>query len=608
MNRGNCLIKFGFNIINHQSSRSLWITSCSLNQQQQQTNLGDYDLPPFVHPSLSYAQGRSTKPFTLETLSQLLDERASKGGNRIIYTSHHENKFLSTSMLRDGAHRLALILHHELGINKGDMIGIWSLNITNWVLIKFAADYLGAVLVTINPYYKTDELAYLIDKSKCKILFLPGENSTQLDYNNFTEIVQSNSFKAQVSQTQLRHLFFIDGTRKQDKYGDYSVFTFDDFPESKVYQPIDTNHDPDQPSCLMFTSGTTGKPKGALLSSFAMINDCDFASDRLGIFDGDEKICCPLPFFHSFAFTHALVTSVVRDTPIVINGYRFDVKTVAEAIKQHNCSTLLCTPTMAIDLLSYLDATKIRLDSLKKFCLGGALSDPGVIRKIKSKIPSVSTVLNGYGSTELSPAVTLASWNDDEKLIESTVGRPLPYTEVKIVDPITNKLVKHNEKGEIRTRGFNVMLEYFNDEQKTKETITPSGWYLTGDLGQMDENGFLKIVGRIKELIIRGGENIYPQEVENILMSHPKIIEAHVFGIPDERYGEEICSWVTIDQTEPKLTTKEIRDFLKSKLTYFKVPRHISIVKDFPMTSTFKVSKLIMREKTIELMKQSTNN
>ncbi|XP_053211500.1 medium-chain acyl-CoA ligase ACSF2, mitochondrial-like isoform X2 [Panonychus citri] len=559
MNRGNCLIKFGFNIINHQSSRSLWITSCSLNQQQQQTNLGDYDLPPFVHPSLSYAQGRSTKPFTLETLSQLLDERASKGGNRIIYTSHHENKFLSTSMLRDGAHRLALILHHELGINKGDMIGIWSLNITNWVLIKFAADYLGAVLVTINPYYKTDELAYLIDKSKCKILFLPGENSTQLDYNNFTEIVQSNSFKAQVSQTQLRHLFFIDGTRKQDKYGDYSVFTFDDFPESKVYQPIDTNHDPDQPSCLMFTSGTTGKPKGALLSSFAMINDCDFASDRLGIFDGDEKICCPLPFFHSFAFTHALVTSVVRDTPI-------------------------------------------------EFCLGGALSDPGVIRKIKSKIPSVSTVLNGYGSTELSPAVTLASWNDDEKLIESTVGRPLPYTEVKIVDPITNKLVKHNEKGEIRTRGFNVMLEYFNDEQKTKETITPSGWYLTGDLGQMDENGFLKIVGRIKELIIRGGENIYPQEVENILMSHPKIIEAHVFGIPDERYGEEICSWVTIDQTEPKLTTKEIRDFLKSKLTYFKVPRHISIVKDFPMTSTFKVSKLIMREKTIELMKQSTNN
>ncbi|XP_015794688.1 acyl-CoA synthetase family member 2, mitochondrial [Tetranychus urticae] len=604
MNRSNCLFKIGSNLVAQQPLRTLRTSNHLL--QNHDTN--DFDLPPYVHQKLSYAYGRSSKPFSIETLPQILEKRAAEDGSRVLFTLHHEEKTLTYAMLREQASRLASILHHKIGIAKGDMIGLWSLNTANWIIVKLAADFLGAVLVTINPYYKVDELAYLVQKSQCKILFMPGEESVQLSYNNFTEVVQDESFLQQVSQTKLGHFFLIDGVRKQSKYGKYPVHTFEDFPVSQSYPPIDFYQDPDDPSCLMFTSGTTGKPKGALLSSFSMLNDCDFASDRLGLHDDTVKICCPLPFFHSYAFTHGLYTSLVRNHPVVVTDYKFDVRSVSESIKKYECTVFLSTPTMVIDLMAYIGSKGISLDSLSTLCLGGAVLDPDIVRQIKTKIPSVTTVLNGYGSTELSPATTLCSWNDDPEKIKSTVGRPLPYVEVKIVDPKTTKIMPHHEKGEIWVRGFNVMQKYFDDEEKTRESITSGGWYQTGDIGIMDEAGYLKIAGRIKEMLIRGGENIYPQEVENALMSHPAIKEAYVFGIPDERVGEEICTWISLDQNEPEVAPKEVREFLKGKLTYFKIPKHVFIVKEFPKLSTIKVSKLEMKKQTIEMLKDSNKS
>jgi len=287
---------------------------------------------------------------------------------------------------------------------------------------------------------------------------------------------------------------------------------------------------------------------------------------------------------------------------LVIPGFKYDVKLIVEAIKKHECTHIMCTPTMVIDILDYLEKNKLELTSMRGVMIGGAPVPVEVTHRISRFIPNCDDIRIGYGATELGPCTTACHKSDSFVNRTETVGSPLDFVEVKIVDPQNGNITKIGETGELLSRGHNVMIGYWRDEQKTKESIDESKWYKSGDLAVMDKFGFVKIIGRTKELIIRGGENIYPREVEELLHTHPQVLDAYVIGVPDERQGEEVCAWIKLRNKDSKVTDEEIRKFCKDNISYFKVPRYVLFVDDFPLTSTGKAKKFLMREKSCEIL------
>lgn len=495
----------------------------------------------------------------------------------------------------------------NLGLRKGDVAGAWSANVYEYLLIQYACTKIGVINCSINPAYKSAELEYALEKAKHKVLFLPTRQSRQSCINDFHGVMQKVDFTKTPS---LRHLVFLEST-------DSDLVRWSDAHFPHTFESLLTNDGelppeaegvviPEDLATIYFTSGTTGKPKGAMSSQFSIINNIRIAKiNKLGVSDKEDMTTlCPLPFFHVYAGMIGIFSLATGPSTIVINDVRYSAKSVVECISKYKCTDVWTVPTMLVDIHNFLKKKKGSYDvsSITRVGCGAAPVPVEVAKESKQLFPSLNTVIVGYGATETSAVATYPTPGTPQEVVCETVGTPQDFTQIKIVDS-EGRLVKHGETGEILIKGFSIMKGYLDDEEKTNESIK-HGWYYTGDLGTMDSEGKFKIVGRTKEMIIRGGENIYPREIEELLHTHPDVLEVAVCGVPHPKLGEEVCAWVQLVDNS-KISAEEIRQFCRTQITYFKVPQHVFFVDSFPVTGSGKFQKFIMTEKSVEMLKRS---
>lgn len=490
-----------------------------------------------------------------------------------------------------------------LGLEPGDRVGIWAPNCSEWVLTQFATAKVGLILVNINPAYRRAELAYALNKVGCKALVLaPALKST--DYLAILTDLAPELSSAKPGMLQSRALPELKHVIRLGTPQTPGMFNFDDI--SALARPDDVARVETLSALLQFddiiniqfTSGTTGQPKGACLTHQNILNNGYFVAEAIKLTDQD-RLCIPVPLYHCFGMVMGNLGCLTHGATMVYPSAAFDPLAVLKAVQEEKCTALYGVPTMFIAELEHPDFAKFDLRSLRTGIMAGSPCPVEVMKRVQAEM-NMNEVTIAYGMTETSP-VSLQSATDDplERRV-STVGRVQPHVEIKVVDT-DGRVVPRGVTGELCTRGYSVMLGYWNDEEKTREAVDAAGWMHTGDLAVMDEQGYVNIVGRLKDMVIRGGENIYPREIEEFLYSHPHIQDVQVIGVPDEKYGEELCAWVKVREGQV-ITADEVRAFCKGQIAHYKVPRHIRFVDEFPMTITGKIQKYIMRQQTIEAL------
>ncbi len=469
-----------------------------------------------------------------------------------------------------------------LGLEKGDRIGIWSPNNAEWVLVQYATARMGAILVNINPAYRTSELEYALNQSGCRYLISAPEFLSS-DYRKMVAEV------APAVPSLERTIFLESDEWEQLLAGAESV------PRERLDE-IAAGLDPGDPINIQYTSGTTGFPKGATLSHVNILNNGFFTGEMCRYTNAD-RVCIPVPFYHCFGMVLGNLACTSHGATIVVPGPRFQADAVLQTVSDEGCTSLYGVPTMFIAALAHPEVDKYDLSTLRTGIMAGSPCPVEVMKRVISDF-NMTDVTIAYGMTETSPVSTQTAPDDDLERRVSTVGRIHPHVEVKIVDPERGTTVARGESGELCTRGYSVMIGYWDDPERTAEAIDEEGWMHTGDLATMDADGYVNIVGRIKDMIIRGGENVYPREIEEFLYTHPDIIDAQVIGVPDIKFGEEIMAWVELREGST-LTEQELKEFCKGKIAHFKIPRYIRFVPEFPMTVTGKVQKFKMRQMAI---------
>ena len=469
-----------------------------------------------------------------------------------------------------------------IGIHAGDRVGMWSPNFAEWTYVQYATAKIGAIQVNINPAYRVNELQYALDQSGCRLLVTRTEYLTS-GYRDMVDEVAPGL-------PGLENVIYFD-TDDWSELIDAGRSVSDDDLAARA-ESLDAR----DPINIQYTSGTTGRPKGATLSHRSILNNARFVGDACA-YTEEDRVCIPIPFYHCFGMVMGNLACSVFGATMVVPSPTFDPEAVLRALQDERCTSLYGVPTMFVAQLGHPGLADFDLSSMRTGIMAGSPCPTEVMRRVIDDM-GMGEVTIAYGMTETSPVSTQTSTDDSVEHRVSTVGRVLPHVESKIVDPDTGELVPRGEGGEYCTRGYHVMLGYWNDPGKTADAIDADGWMHSGDLATMDDDGYVNIVGRIKDMIIRGGENIYPREIEEFLYSHPAIADAQVIGVPDEKYGEELMVWV---QLAPggELTEEELRDFCRDKIAYFKVPRYIKFVSEFPMTVTGKVRKVEMRDKSI---------
>ena len=469
-----------------------------------------------------------------------------------------------------------------IGIHAGDRVGMWSPNFAEWTYVQYATAKIGAIQVNINPAYRVNELQYALDQSGCRLLVTRTEYLTS-GYRDMVDEVAPGL-------PGLENVIYFD-TDDWSELIDAGRSVSDDDLAARA-ESLDAR----DPINIQYTSGTTGRPKGATLSHRSILNNARFVGDACA-YTEEDRVCIPIPFYHCFGMVMGNLACSVFGATMVVPSPTFDPEAVLRALQDERCTSLYGVPTMFVAQLGHPGLADFDLSSMRTGIMAGSPCPTEVMRRVIDDM-GMGEVTIAYGMTETSPVSTQTSTDDSVEHRVSTVGRVLPHVESKIVDPDTGELVPRGEGGEYCTRGYHVMLGYWNDPEKTADAIDADGWMHSGDLATMDDDGYVNIVGRIKDMIIRGGENIYPREIEEFLYSHPAIADAQVIGVPDEKYGEELMVWV---QLAPggELTEEELRDFCRDKIAYFKVPRYIKFVSEFPMTVTGKVRKVEMRDKSI---------
>lgn len=469
-----------------------------------------------------------------------------------------------------------------IGIHAGDRVGMWSPNFAEWTYIQYATAKIGAIQVNINPAYRVNELQYALDQSGCRLLVTRTEYLTSRYRDMVDEVAPA--------LRDLEKVIYFD-TDDWSELIDAGRSVSDDDLAVRA-ESLDAR----DPINIQYTSGTTGRPKGATLSHRSILNNARFVGDACA-YTEEDRVCIPIPFYHCFGMVMGNLACSVFGATMVVPSPTFDPEAVLRALQDERCTSLYGVPTMFVAQLGHPGLADFDLSSMRTGIMAGSPCPTEVMRRVIDDM-GMSEVTIAYGMTETSPVSTQTSTDDSVEHRVSTVGRVLPHVESKIVDPDTGKLVPRGEGGEYCTRGYHVMLGYWNDPEKTADAIDADGWMHSGDLATMDDDGYVNIVGRIKDMIIRGGENIYPREIEEFLCSHAAIADAQVIGVPDEKYGEELMAWV---QLAPggELTEDELRDFCRGKIAYFKVPRYIKFVSEFPMTVTGKVRKVEMRDESI---------
>jgi len=492
----------------------------------------------------------------------------------------------------------------SLGLGRGDRLAIWSVNRWEWVAVQLASAKIGVVLVNINPAYRTHELRYALEQSQAQALVLL-ESFKSSKYKDMLlqicpEIEQAEPGKVQ-SETLpfLKSVVLIDG----EHAGMFSLPRLIEdgrrIPDDRLAEAADAL-DPDDDINIQYTSGTTGFPKGVTLSHFNVLNNGHHVAHVLKL-TRQDKLCVPVPFYHCFGMVMSHLACISQGSTMVLPCEVFAPDRVLEALVRERCTALHGVPTMFISLLNHPDFTKHDLSSLRTGIMAGAPCPIDTMRAVIGKM-GMREVTIAYGQTESSPVTTMTRTDDEIEKRVATVGRVMPMQELKIIDPITGLIVPRGAQGEICFRGYNVMKGYYRNPQATAEVIDQGRWLHSGDVGVMDQSGYVSITGRIKEMVIRGGENIYPREIEEFLRTSDKVMDVYVVGVPDVKYGEEVMAWVLPREGET-LTEEELRAFCKDRITHFKVPRYWKFVEkaeDFPMTVTGKIQKFRMREIAVE--------
>jgi fatty-acyl-CoA synthase len=533
----------------------------------------------------SYASGTSDVPLLGETIGDNFDRAVAADPDREALVEVPTGRRWTYAQLRADVDALALGLLAD-GVAKGDRVGIWAPNMAEWTLLQYATAKIGAILVNINPSYRTHELEYVLRQAGVALLVSAREFKTS-DYAAMIEQVRGNC-------PELRAVVLI-GSAEWDAL--LTAGRGADPAELKARQAAQS---PDEPINIQYTSGTTGFPKGATLSHHNILNNGYFVG-LLCRYTPEDRVCIPVPFYHCFGMVMGNLGATANGCTMVIPAPGFDPKATLEAVAQERCTSLYGVPTMFIAELNHPDFGRYDLSSLRTGIMAGSPCPVEVMKQVVARM-GMDEVTICYGMTETSPVSTQTRADDSLERRVSTVGRVHPHVEVKIVDPETGLTVPRGEPGELCTRGYSVMLGYWDEPDKTAEAIDAARWMHTGDLAVMDADGYVNITGRIKDMVIRGGENVYPREIEEFLYTHPDILDAQVIGVPDERYGEEPCVWVKLRDGAPELTAESVREFAAGKLAHYKIPRYVLIVDEFPMTVTGKIRKIEMREKSVGLL------
>ncbi len=503
----------------------------------------------------------------------------------------------------------------SIGIEKGQHVGIWATNYTEWVLAQFATAKIGAVLVTVNPAYRTHELAYVLEQAQIGALILIGRFRAPVltgrtsDYvgmvNELVPELASASL-GELNSTRfphLRHVIFIPPHDDASTPAPPGMWRWDDLLTlAEQTSPDDLRNrqaqcGPDDVVNIQYTSGTTGNPKGAMLTHHNLVSNALHVGDAMEM-DEHDRLCIPVPFYHCFGCVMGSLNCVVHGSTMVIPAQHFDPLQTLHAISTERCTAVHGVPTMFIAQLGHPEFANLDLSSLRTGIMAGSPCPIEVMREVIDRM-GADRITIAYGQTEASPVVTQTLADDSIERRVSTVGKVLPGVEVRLVDPETGLVVGPGQQGELQTRSAMVMKGYFNMPEATADAIDADGWLHTGDLATVDEDGYYKITGRLKDMIIRGGENIYPREIEEFLYTHPQIDDVQVIGVPDERFGEEVMAWVRL-KPDADATEESIRDFCRGRIAHYKVPRYVKFTDEFPMTVTGKIQKFRMREMAVE--------
>jgi fatty-acyl-CoA synthase len=540
----------------------------------------------------SYAAGETTPALIEETIGANFENTvAAHGDNEALVEFASGRRWTYTELDRDvNALARGLI---GAGIAKGDRVGVWSPNCAEWTIAQYATAKVGAILVNVNPSYRTHEFSYAVNQSGLRLL-ISAESFKTSDYRSMIESVVDQS-RDQGQGFPLERVVYI-GT--DDWAG--LVAEGEGLPEDAVAERMSTL-EPGDPINIQYTSGTTGYPKGATLSHRNILNNGFFVTETINFTERD-RLCIPVPFYHCFGMVMGNLGCTTHGATMVIPAPGFDPETTLRAVAEERCTALYGVPTMFIAMQRILGSAEFPLSvtrTLRTGCMAGSICPVEVMKHCIEDM-HMAEVSIAYGMTETSPVSTQTRADDDLDRRTATIGRVHPHVEIKVIDPTTGETVERGEPGELCTRGYSVMLGYWNDPEKTAEAIDPEGWMHTGDLAEMREDGYCNIVGRIKDMVIRGGENIYPREIEEFLYTHPDIEDVQVIGVPDARYGEELAAWIKLREGADPLDSDKVREFATGKLAHYKIPRYVMLVEEFPMTVTGKIRKVQMREETTE--------
>jgi fatty-acyl-CoA synthase len=550
--------------------------------------------------ALSYSCGTADIPLLGKCIGEVLDATAARHPDQEALVVRHERGRWTYRELRDQIELVARGLL-SLGIQKGDRVGIWSTNSSHWVMTQFATAKIGAVLVSINPLNRTLDLEYVLRQSECQTLILiqgfRDAEYPQIVHQLCPELDRRDAGPLRsAALPHLQHLIYVGAPapRSMMSWGDLVRRG-----QATAEQQLRAREDElgfDDAINIQYTSGTTGFPKGATLSHHNIVNNGLLIANGLKLTTRD-RLCIPVPFYHCFGMVLANMACVVTGATMVVPAPHFDPEATLQAVDEERCTALHGVPTMFLAQLTHPNFATYNLRSLRTGIMSGSPCPIAVMRRVVSDMHCRELTI-AYGLTEASPVITLTTTDDPIELRVTTVGRALPHTEVKIIDRVTGKILPVGESGELCTRGYLVMKGYYRNPEATRAAIDTEGWLHTGDLAKMDGRGYFNITGRAKDVIIRGGENVYPREVEEFLYACPAITEVQVIGVPDQKYGEAVVAWVRL-KPGATLTIDELRDFCAGKIADFKVPRYLKLVDAFPMTVTGKVQKFQMREVSI---------
>ncbi len=549
---------------------------------------------------LSYVSGTSSVPLLGKTIGEMFDETVEKFPETEALVVVHQNIRWTYRLLKQQVDKCALGLH-AMGLRKGDRIGIWALNRAEWAVLQYASAKLGAILVNINPSYRVHELEYVLKQSGCKFLVIDEKtehaNYADMVYQLVPRLKYSDpGFLQETKLPELNTVITVEEKAGPGMFTWQDVMELGDEIKPEVLDKIAGTLHFDEPINIQYTSGTTGFPKGATLSHHNILNNGFFVTESLHLSEKDRMII-PVPLYHCFGMVMGNLGCISHGATAIYASRSFDPEAVIRTTDHEKATILYGVPTMFHAELNHPDIGKYDVTSLRGGIMAGSICPVELMKKVQ-EVMKMNDLQIAYGMTETSPVSTQTSSDTPFDKRVSTVGQVHPHQEVKIIDPETGLVVKRGEKGELCTRGYSVMLGYWNDEEKTRQAIDNARWMHTGDLATIDEDGYINIVGRIKDMIIRGGENIYPKEIEAYLLTHPKVNNVQVIGVPDEKYGEAVMAWVKVHEGV-EITEQELIDYCKGTIAHYKIPKYFKFVEECPKTVTGKIRKVEMREKSI---------